>query len=177
MTDVSYVFMNSNTLLSYNANAEYVNISEFFVKSPTTNNYIMIKSEDANVIINASSNVNISSNVTFSANVSLVNTSLSVSTNNFTLGVSNTSANGYSTLPNGLLLQWGTVVSNTTVGDVTFTVPFTATLLSFTSTTATVNSAFNYTYTPVLIASNTTSANVRTSNVTAANVTWMAIGI
>lgn len=164
MSDLSYVFMSANTLVSLNENSENVNISEVIVKNSSTNNQIMLKINDANVTINASSNISITSNLTITGNT-------------FVLGASNNSANGFSMLPNGILMQWGTVSSSRTAGDVTFTIPFPTSLLSFTSTARTTNSAFNYTYTPVLIASNTTTANVRTSNTSAVNVTWIAIGI
>jgi len=163
--------MDTNTIFSFTDSdpSTQFTIPEFVIKS-STNNYVMIRANDADVTINASSNISISSNISMSSN-------LTVTGNTLTLGTSNNSANGFSMLPNGLLLQWGTVSSSRTVGDVTFTRPFPTSLLSFTSTARTTNSAFNYTYTPIVIASNTTTANVRTSNVTAVNVTWMAIGI
>ena len=165
MSNVFPVFMDTNTIFSFTDSdpSTQFTIPEFVIKS-STNNYVMIRANDADVTINASSNISISSNLT-------------VTGNTLTLGISNNSTNGFSMLPNGLLLQWGTVSSSRTVGDVTFTRPFPTSLLSFTSTARATNSAFNYTYTPIVIASNTTTANVRTSNVTSVNVTWMAIGI
>jgi len=56
-----------------------------------------------------------------------VSNSLTVSTNTLNLGTSSISANGYSRLPNGLLLQWGTSASinQDSSGTVTFPVAFT----------------------------------------------------
>jgi hypothetical protein len=181
MANVFPVFMDSNTIFSFTESnpATQFTIPEFVVKS-STNNYIMLKANDANVTINATSNISISSNTTFLSNVSLnANASfaanVSITGNNLVLGTSNNSANGYTWLPNGLIMQWGTVASNTTTGDVTFSVPFN-TMLSFTSMATTVNSALNYTYATVLIASNTTTANIRTANTTSRSVRWLAIG-
>lgn len=174
MANLSYTFIESNTLVSLNSNNEQYNISQIILKS-TANNYVSIQSTDSNVSINASSNVYFLSNTVFNSNTSF-NSNISLTTNNLILGTPNTSANGYSFLTNGLIMQWGTVTSNTTTGDVTFSIPFN-TVLSFTSMATTVNSAFNHTYATVLIASNTTTANIRTGNTTSRSVTWLAVGI
>ena len=99
--------------------------------------------------------------------------SANVTTNTFTLGSSSDTANGYTVLPNGLIMQWGSVQSNSTVGDITFTTGFT-TVYSVTVTAET--STYDGTYSPLLIASNTTTANVRTANDTAITVFYQAIG-
>jgi hypothetical protein len=91
-----------------------------------------------------------------------------------TIGSANTSANGSGTLTNQLELRWGSVQANSSVGDITFETPFSS-LFSITITpeTSTVDS----TYQPQLIASNTTTANVRTSNTTSITVYYNAFGI
>ena len=99
--------------------------------------------------------------------------SANVTTNTFTLGSSSDTANGYTVLPNGLIMQWGSVQSNSTVGDITFKTGFT-TVYSVTVTAET--STYDGTYSPLLIASNTTTANVRTANDTAITVFYQAIG-
>jgi hypothetical protein len=115
---------------------------------------------------------------TFSSTLAAGNTTVTgfvnVSTNTFTLGTSSIAANGYSRLPNGLLYQWGTVSSNTTIGNITWPTAF-ATLFSVQLTVE--NATYNATYFPQLIASNTTTANTRTGNTTATNVRFMAIGV
>ena len=63
-----------------------------------------------------------------SSNTLVVNTSgVIVTTNNFTLGSSSLTANGYTRLPNGLLLQWGSAtatVNSTTTAEATFSTSF-----------------------------------------------------
>jgi len=57
-----------------------------------------------------------------------VSANLIVGTNTFTLGTSSVAANGYSRLPNGLLMQWGNdsrTVNATTTNTTTFPVAFT----------------------------------------------------
>jgi hypothetical protein len=97
-----------------------------------------------------------------------------VTSNTLTLGTSSVAANGYSRLPNGILYQWGAVSSNTTVGNITFPAAF-STLYSV--TTSARPSAYDATFNTQVIAANTTTANVRTANVTAITVNYMAIGI
>lgn len=99
--------------------------------------------------------------------------SANVSTNTFTLGTSNVSANGFTRLPNGLLYQWGAVSSNSSIGNITFPTGFSS-LLSI-SVTPSVGT-YDTTHIPMLIASNTTTANVRTGNTTNVNVFFTAIG-
>lgn len=60
---------------------------------------------------------------------SLTCNSAIVSSNTFTLGTSGVSANGYTWLPNGFLMQWGTFVCNTT-SQPTFPVAFKNSVLS-----------------------------------------------
>ena len=114
------------------------------------------------------------SSVNTQVNSSIITvSSANVTTNTFTLGSSSDTANGYTVLPNGLIMQWGSVQSNSTVGDITFATGFT-TVYSVTVTAET--STYDGTYSPLLIASNTTTANVRTANDTAITVFYQAIG-
>jgi hypothetical protein len=92
-----------------------------------------------------------------------------------TLGTSDTSANGFTYLPNGLIIQYGSVDANTTVGDITFANVFPTGLYSLTVTTN-IAGAYDSTYQSIVIASNTSTANVRTANVTAKSVRYTAIG-
>jgi hypothetical protein len=92
-----------------------------------------------------------------------------------TLGTSDTSANGFTYLPNGLIIQYGSVDANTTVGDITFANVFPTGLYSLTVTTN-IAGAYDSTYQSIVIASNTSTANVRTGNVTAKSVSYTAIG-
>lgn len=88
--------------------------------------------------INAVANgANFAGNTTF-ANVvatSVRTTNTVVTTNTLTLGTSSIATSGYTRLPNGLLLQWGSVTSVTTAGTtVTFPVTFAAAPYSITVT-------------------------------------------
>lgn len=111
---------------------------------------------------------------TLVVNTTVIQTgSANLSTNTLSLGTSSIAANGYSRLPNGLMLQWGVVSSNSSVGNITFPALF-STLYSLQITP--ITATHNTTYLPVVIASNTSTANVRTGNTTAINVHYMVIG-
>lgn len=98
---------------------------------------------------------------------------VSVSTNTgLTVGTSSKSANGYSYLPNGVLLQWGTVSANNTVGNATFPIAFPTACQSVTmNVIGSANVAYH------AAAPNTTIAQIRTSSTTTAlSVEYTAIG-
>lgn len=97
-----------------------------------------------------------------------------VTTNTFTLGTSSVGANGYTWLPNGVKLNFGYVASNTTAGDITFTSAFTTTLYSM--TVSAVGTAQSTTYFPTILATTTSTANVRTANATSRTIYYMALG-
>ena len=86
--------------------------------------------------INATGSVNAASynvGTIFIANT----TALKQSTNTFTLGTASTTANGYTRLPNGLLMQWGTqtaTVNSSTTATATFSIAFPTALYSFNGT-------------------------------------------
>lgn len=164
------------------------NSSTFKIGANVSGNTLALKINAAvgNAVVNATmmqvQNSSSVANLTASAltigtavvNATVVQTaSANISTNTFTFGTSSIAANGYSRLPNGLLLQWGTVSSNSSVGNITFPALFTAVYsVQVTPCTAT----YSTTYSSILIASNTSTANVRTGNTTSINVTYMAIG-
>jgi len=86
------------------------------------NAQLALRDNNANLatITTSGGTLTTSGNLTVGAN-------LSVSTNTLTLGTSSISTSGYSRLPNGLLLQWGTVfVNQDSSASVTFPVAFTA---------------------------------------------------
>jgi hypothetical protein len=93
--------------------------------------------------------------------------------NTFTLGTSSAAANGYTFLPNGILMQWGWVASNSSVGNITFPVAFPTAIFSYQATSNSTVAANLVS----IIAANTTIMNVRSLSVAAAsNSWWMAIG-
>jgi hypothetical protein len=89
-------------------------------------------------------------------------------------GPSNTSSNGFSYILNNILVQWGTVSSNSSSGSITWPRQF-QTLLNI-QTTSQV-SAWDQTYLPMVISSNTTTANIVTGNATSTNVYFLAVGL
>jgi hypothetical protein len=82
------------------------------------------------------------------------------------------SANGYVWLSNNVLIQWGTVLANTTTGNATFSAAFPNGCESVTlSVIGSANVAYQST------APNTTVATIRTSSTTTAiSVNYIAVG-
>lgn len=137
------------------------------------------------VFINATG-LSVTANVTLAANISLTADAVStanitanvvtsnvavVSSNTLTLGTSSIANPGHSRLPNGLLMQWGNVSVNSTVGTITFPTAFNALYSITVSPTTNATS-----HMPAVIAVTTTSASIRSANVTSNTVYWMAIG-
>jgi len=182
-----------NSTVNSVSNSTTVSISNSTSEVTTTSGSILVGNSTVNSIANSSTIVvsNSTSSITVSegtiavgnstvnttANSSLVNaTSVTVNSNTgLTLGTSDTSANGFTYLPNGLIIQYGSVDANTTVGDITFANVFPTGLYSLTVTTN-IAGAYDSTYQSIVIASNTSTANVRTANVTAKSVSYTAIG-
>jgi len=110
---------------------------------------------------------------TYSANVT-INASVNVSTNTLTLGTSTKAANGYTYLPNGMKMNWGSFVCNTT-SRITFSSAFATALVSL---TVTPNGPYYVgANTPYIFASNTTTANIYSVSTTTTNtVYYVAIG-
>ena len=81
-------------------------------------------------------------------------------------------ANGYVAMYNNMLMQWGSVDANSTVGDVTFVKAFPTNIFSYTATAETAGA----TYAPAITAANTSEMSVRTSNDIIATIKWIAIG-
>jgi len=104
------------------------------------------------------------------------NGQVAVTGNSLALGTSSITANGYTRLPNGLLLQWGTLVCNTT-SITTWPTPFTTAVYSITMS-ARDNTVLAGANVPYVSASGLTSANLRSSSTTTtANVYYLAIGV
>ena len=182
-----------NSTVNSVSNSTTVSISNSTSEVTTTSGSILVGNSTVNsvanssniVVSNSTSSITVSegtiavgnSTVNTTANSSLVNaTSVTVNSNTgLTLGTSDTSANGFTYLPNGLIIQYGSVDANTTVGDITFANVFPTGLYSLTVTTN-IAGAYDSTYQSIVIASNTSTANVRTANVTTKSVSYTAIG-
>ena len=120
----------------------------------------------ANVIVANSTLINVSAN----ANMLTVNASA------LNLSGASITTSGYSRLPNGLLLQWGSVVANSTSGTITFPITFAATPYSVQITpqsTGGTNTAVGHAVT----ATTTTTATVRNTNAVSFTYYYMALGV
>lgn len=116
-----------------------------------------------------------STNLTVGSSLVVNSTSMSYNaTNTFNLGTASKTANGYTYLPNGLIVQWGRVVANST-SSVTFPTAFPTACLSVELTgNSTLYVGANV---PYVTAFTTTTATVRsTYAAAAASVTYLAIG-
>lgn len=143
-----------------------------------TNVNIRANTTGANVFIanstqvTATVNTVISSNLTVSSNLYVTGTLLPTT---LTLGTPSISTSGHSRLPNGLLLQWGTVTGVTSsAGTITFPTAFAVNPYSITvqPTVATNDTMMAVT------AVSTTTATVRlVAGITANTGYWMAIGV
>ena len=114
------------------------------------------------------------STVNTSANSSRVSTgSIVVASNTLTLGTSSATANGYTFLPNGLKLNYGSVEANSSVGQAVFTNAFSTAVYSVTISGNSVAA----TQVPAVISQTTTAAEIRTTNTSLTKVFYMAIGV
>lgn len=130
-------------------------------------------------VISANS-LNISTAVSSLTTTSLTSNTITSNTitnssNTFTLGAPLAAANGYTYLPNGLLLQWGSVVANnSTGGNVTFQVAYTTNAFTYTAIASSSGAS------PCFIAGvNNTVIQVRTASTgnPGATAYWSSIGV
>jgi hypothetical protein len=91
--------------------------------------------------------------------------------NTLNFGSNTNAANGYTYLPNGFKMNWGWVSANSSNGSATFTSGF-----SVNSYSVVASSNAGATYSAFVISTNSTVAEIRTSNATSTNVFWQAIG-
>lgn len=149
----------SSTIVTVNTTAMTVNTSA------SVSGNLSVQSS-----LSVNSTVSILGNASVNATISAVG--MNVSSNSFTLGSSSLTANGYSRLPNGLLMQWGTVSVNTSAGSITFPAAFSSVYSLQVTPTSNVSS-----HMPAVTALSTTTASVRSSNTTANTNYWIAIGV
>jgi hypothetical protein len=137
-----------------------VNVDSGVLFVDGTNNRVGVNTTTPDAALQVSGTANVSGVTRFAANVT-------VATNTFTLGTSSAAANGYTYLPNGLIMQWGTFVCNT-ISQPVFSIAFPTAVASIQAigrttlhrganaiTIGTVNLA----NAQILSASTTTSAN------------------
>jgi hypothetical protein len=114
--------------------------------------------------------------ITSNLNVSVpmqISSNLTVTSNTLTLGTSSVAANGYSYLPNGLLMQWGSLQVNSSTTAQTFPVSYGTNAYSVTSTGNTAAA----TYVPMVFSVTKTGFTIRTANTANTLCYWMAIGV
>ena len=138
--------------------------TEVFIRANTT----------ANVFnINASSmRANVAS-VALTGNLAVTST---INATSFNLGTPSIATSGHTRLPNGLLMQWGTVTANLTSGSITFPTTFAAnpyTVILTSQSTGGTNTAIGHAVTAV----STTTATVRTTNATSYTFYYSALGV
>jgi hypothetical protein len=161
------IISNNNLTVTGQTSLNTVSINNISItNSLTVNNTVSVDNTISTRTL--SSNNIVSNNATFNANV--VANNMTVSSMN--VGTSSISANGFSRLPNGLLLQWGSVAATTANTTVTFSTPFSVAPYSFQGTPLNA-SATNAIF--VVRSINSTAAVVRCStNVT---VTYIVLGV
>lgn len=92
----------------------------------------------------------------------------------FVIGNSSITANGYSWMPNGLLMQWGTLIVNT-VSSASFSQTFPTAVLSVTVTP--IGTSLVGANTPRVITTNTSVANITSATTLTTNTAYyLAIG-
>lgn len=161
------------------SNTTIVNSSSLFIGNSTVN---AVHSAAQLSLANSTTNFTATrdtisvgnSTVNTSANSSRVSTgSIVVASNTLTLGTSTVAANGYSFLPNGLKLNFGSVEANSSVGQVVFTNAFSTAVYSVTISGNSVAA----TQVPAVTSQNTTGAEILTTNTSLTKVFYMAIGV
>ena len=167
--------VNAISILGNTGNITTINI--------TTGNVVNLNSNTATIttLLSTTANVttinaNLVNATTFNSNN--INSNVSITTNTgLTLGTSSIGANGYSFLPNGLVLQWGHANANSTQRTVTFPVGYGTNCYSVTAvgnTTGTDNSAAVNII--AVYGINSTAFLLKTGNASNVPCSWMAIG-
>jgi hypothetical protein len=162
-----------------------INATAHFITSNSTVNAIMTATSltfsnttavpfTANVTgVYTTGTVNATSH-TVGSNFIANSTATTIAANTLTLGTSTIAANGYSYLPNGLKINFGVFVANTT-SQVTFTSAFATAVVSILVTPA--NTVYIAANVPYVFTSNTTTANIYSaSTTTSSNCYYVAIG-
>lgn len=147
----------------------------FFVNSTSVRSNVQISSNT--LAVNVISTNTISGNVTFQNTVSFSSNVTVPTINATTVSIpgSSIATTGYTRLPNGLLMQWGSQTGITaTVGTITFPIAFAAAPYSIS-----VQPTFNVNGSMMAVtAISTTTATVRTTNTaTAQTAYWWALGV
>jgi hypothetical protein len=154
-----------------------VNTTVVFIGNSTVNTSHSVASLQ---LANSTTNTTITPSSVFVGN-STVNTfanssyikvdSANVTSNTLTLGASEAAANGYTYLPNGFKLVWGTVSANSSDGQAVFSNAFSTEVYNISATSNATG-----TYAAAVISQNTIAAEIRTANDASTDVFFSAIG-
>lgn len=139
-------------------NFSYVKVGNSSVFTYANSTVLSVGSNTANTTVN-SSFINVAS--------------MKVQTNTFNLGSSSITANGgYTVLPNGLIMQWGKILANTSTGNYTLPTPFPTALFQVTVASDTTG-VYGY-----YALANTSTLWLRSSsaNATTVNISFIAVG-
>lgn len=124
---------------------------------------------------NSSANVFIVNSVAVSASVNALFTTVNTATiNATTVNITGASiaTTGHSKLPNGLLMQWGTVNANTSSGTITFNTSFAAAPFSVQLT-----SQSNVSAGEAVVSTTASGATIRTTSATTYTFYYLALGV
>lgn len=174
LRDAVYMFNQNFIQLSTNATINTsIQVGNNTFGNVYVNTSVIFVQNNAGSVRVGNTSVNTISNSSGYHTTGLVNTaSLTVTTNTISLGTSSAGANGYTYLPNGFKMNWGWVFANSTIGNATFASAFSTECYVVTATSNTANGSFAaYVY-----SQNTTVAAIRTSDNTAVNIHFIAIG-
>ena len=182
--NVNVTRINVGNTVNVGANS-IINATAHFITSNSTVNAIMTATSltfsnttavpfTANVTgVYTTGTVNATSH-TVGSNFIANSTATTIAANTLTLGTSTIAANGYSYLPNGLKMNFGVFVANTT-SQVTFTSAFATAVVAISVTPA--NTVYIAANVPYVFTSNTTTANIYSaSTTTSSNCYYVAIG-
>ena len=164
----SNVVIGGNLSINTTANPATLSVGNSLVNS-TVNAYgvTTVSNTTANVLLTATNVVlNVNSSVYFAANA----TGIYTTANTFTLGTSSVAANGYTRLPNGLLMQWGKLAVNSSTAAQTWPTAFVTNAYSVTATSMTVGANV------VVTTCNTSKFTILTAAAANVNIFWTAVG-
>lgn len=164
-TNFSYLFSSpiANTSLTIGNTSVNVFANSISITIANNNSSVRLGNSTVYAISNTSG---------FYTNGTVRSTNATITSNTFTLGSSTSGSNGYTWLPNGLKMNWGWVLANSSVGNATFSSAFSTDCYVVTA----VSNTSVTTYQPAVTDSNTTVAVIRTANAVAVDVYYMAIG-
>ena len=182
--NVNATRINVGNTVNVGANS-IINATAHFITSNSTVNAVMTATSltfsnttavpfTANVTgVYTTGTVNATSH-TVGSNFIANSTATTIAANTLTLGTSTIAANGYSYLPNGLKMNFGVFVANTT-SQVTFTSAFATAVVAISVTPS--NTVYLAANVPYVFTSNTTTANIYSaSTTTSSNCYYVAIG-